>query len=129
MTYALLEEDIETYILFAVLPVYFVILSVIQSFHLKGLKRIENKYTKTEAKTAAHQHIRKLKMTTPFYLLIGATIHTIVYFIFAGEVFRYGYLISIGIFYLIFALIMYINFWLKGSSILKGTGDFGGLPG
>ena len=129
MEYTLLEEDIETYILFGIAPVYFIILSVIQSKYLKNLKKIENKHVKSDVKRIALERIKRLKRIAPAYLLIGAALHSIAYLIFAGSVFRYGYFISIGIFYLIFAAIMYINFLLKGSSILKDTGDFSGLPG
>lgn len=129
MAYTILEEDIETYVLFGIAPVYFVLLSVIQSKYLKHLKKIENKYIKPEVKKNSVVLIKRLKRITPFYLLIGAMVHSIAYLIFAGSVFRYGYFISIVFFYLIFVAIMYINFLLKGSSILKDTGDFGGLPG
>ena len=129
MEYTILEEDIETYILFGIAPIYFIVLSVIQNKHLKSLKKIENKYIKPEVKKNALVLIRRLKRMTPLYLLIGAVVHSMAYLIFAGSVFRYGYFISIGFFYLIFIAIMYINFLLKGSSILKDTGDFGGLPG
>ena len=129
MPYTILEEDIETYILFGIAPVYLIVLSIIQNRHLKSLKKIENKYIKPEVKKNALALIKKLKKTTPLYLLIGAAVHSITYLIFAGSAFRYGYFISIGFFYLMFAAIMYVNFIIKGSSILKDTGDFGGLPG
>lgn len=129
MTFTILEEDIETYILFGIAPVYFVVLSFIQSKHLENLKKIEKQNIKPEVKKNALVLIRRLKRMTPFYLLIGAMVHSLVYLIFAGSFFRYGYFISIGFFYIIFVVIMYINFLLKGSSILKDTGDFGGLPG
>ena len=129
MAFNILEEDIETFVLFAIAPVYFVILSVIQNKHLKNLKKIENKYIKKEVKKSSLNTIRRLKKRTPLYLLIGAAVHLIGYLIFVGPDFRYGYFISIVFFYAIFWLIMYINFILKGASILKDTGDFGGLPG
>ena len=129
MEYSLLEEDIETFILFSIAPVYIIVLSVIQNKYLKSLKKIENKYVKSDAKKNAIALIKKLKKMTPLYLLIGAAVHLIVYLIFAGSVFRYGYFVSIGFFYLIFLTFMYVNYLLKGASILKDTGDFGGLPG
>ena len=106
MAYTILEEDIETYILFGIAPVYFIVLSIIQNRYLKSLKKIENKYLKQDVKKNALARIKKLKRTTPLYLLTGAVVHSIAYIILAGSDFRYGYFISIGFFYLIFTAIM-----------------------
>lgn len=124
----LLEEDIETYVLFGIAPIYFIILSFLQAHYLKHLKCIEHRYTKASAKARSYTRIKRLKRTTPLYLLIGGILHTLAYLFFTEEI-RNGYFLSIFIFYCIFAAVMYINFWLKGASILKDTVDFGGLPG
>ena len=75
------------------------------------------------------ERIKRLRCITPLYILTGLIVHVIIYLIFSGFVFRYGYLLSMGIFYMLFVAIMYGNFLLKGASIFKGTGDYGGLPG
>lgn len=129
MEYALLKEDIETYILFGIAPAYFILLSIIQSRYLTYLKQVENKLNKKEFRETALHKIKKLKKKAPFILCIGAVIHTVSYLIFAFSAIRAGYFISIGLFYILFLTIAYVNFKLKGASILKDTGDFGGLPG
>ena len=129
MTFHLLQEDIETYILFGIAPVYFTLMSLIQNRHLKFLRLIEHRSANREVKLNAHEQIRKLKRKTPLVLVFGAGIHVLVYAILMHSAFRWTYLISIGIFYFAFLSIMFVNFKLKGASILKDTGDFGGLPG
>lgn len=126
---SLLEEDIETYILFAVSPVYFVLLSIIQSRFLKHLNSYKSKLADIELKEHSKTAIKKLKRNSFLILFVGAIMHAMTYIVFFLDQLRGGYFISILFFYFIFLLIAWINFWLKGSSILKDTGDFGGLPG
>lgn len=129
MSFSLLQEDIETYVLFAAVPVYLTLIGILQSKHIKQLKKIQHPYIKKEVKQQSIERIKRLRCITPLYILTGLIVHVIIYLIFAGSVFRYGYLLSIVIFYLLFVAIMYGNFLLKGASIFKGTGDYGGLPG
>jgi hypothetical protein len=125
----ILEEDFETYILFAVFPVYFVLLSIIQSRFLKHLNYLRSKQANIELKKRSLMAIKKLKGYSFLILFVGAMIHAIVYFILCYEQLRNGYFMSVLLFYFIFLIIAWTNFWLKGSSILKDTGGFGGLPG
>lgn len=126
---SLLKEDIETYILFAVSPIYFILLSIIQSRFLKHLNSLKRKLADIELKEHSKTAIKKLKRYSFLILFAGAIMHAMIYITFSFHQLREGYFISILFFYFIFLLIAWINFWLKGSSILKDTGDFGGLPG
>ena len=73
--------------------------------------------------------ISKLKRKGLLFLIPGTFLHLIVYLLLCGDLFRWGYLLTIAFTYLFYAIIMFINFYLKGSGILKDTGPFGGLPG
>jgi hypothetical protein len=50
MSFSLLHEDIETYVLFAAVPVYLTLIGVLQSKHIKQLKKIQHPYIKKEVK-------------------------------------------------------------------------------
>ena len=61
MANTILQEDIETYILFGIAPVYFIVLSIIQNQYLKSLEQIENKYIKPDVKEGilSNQKVKK----------------------------------------------------------------------
>jgi len=129
MTFTFLQELIETILLFATAPIYFTIVGILQSKNLKLLKALRNKEIEAQAKNDLLRKLKKLKLRTPVFMLIGVSIHALAYLIFGMDEFRYGYFISIAIMYFIYTLIALINFYLKGAGILKDIGDFNGLPG
>lgn len=129
MTYTFLQEDLESILLFVTAPIYLTIIGILQSKNLKVLGTLKNKKIENKEKKKLLKKLQKLKFLTPILMLSGITIHALLYVIFNDEVFRSGYLISMGIMYVIYTVIALINFWLKGAGILKDIGDFNGLPG
>ena len=129
MTFTFLQEEIESILLFATAPVYLIIVGMLQSRNLKVLKEGKRKGLSDLEKSQLRKRLRKLKLLTPFLMLIGIAVHIIAYLLFAYEDIRLGYFVSICIMYVLYVLIAWINFYLKGAGILKDIGDFNGLPG
>ena len=129
MTYTLLEENIEAHIMFATAPIYVAILVWLQSKNLKVLEKLKSKRTNEKEKKTQLQKLKRLKRQTPFLMLIGLSVHLITYVSCIDTPARSGYYISIAIMYVIYTLISYLNFYLKGAGVLKDIGDFNGLPG
>lgn len=129
MTFTFLQEEIETILLFATAPIYFTIVGILQSKNLKAIEKIKSKKTTNEEKIQIAKRLRKLKLQTPFIMLIGLIAHSVSYSIIEWDTIRDSYFISMIIMYVIYTLIAEINFYLKGAGILKDIGDFNGLPG
>lgn len=129
MEYVFLHEEIESILLFATAPIYLTIVGILQSKNLKTLALLKNKKISKDSVMLLSKKLKRLKYVTPLLMLIGLVVHLILYFLFRMEHFRYGYLISICIMYTIYTLIALINFWIKGSGILKNIKPFQGLPG
>ena len=129
MTFTFLQEEIESILLFATAPVYVGIIGLLQSKNLKILKKLKQKGTSEIEKLTLVKSLRKLKFLTPVLMLIGIILHIVPYLIFSSPSIRPGYFVSIFIMYVIYVLIAWINFYLKGAGILKDIGDFNGLPG
>lgn len=128
MQYTFLEDTTEAYILFATAPIYVAILAWLQSKNLKVLEILKSKRTTEKEKKAEFQKLKRLKRQTPFLMLIGFVIHLLTYVTYIDTSVRPGYFISIVIMYIIFTLIAYLNFYMKGAGVLKDIGDFNGLP-
>jgi hypothetical protein len=128
MTWTFLENEMESLALVIAAAVYITFVAIIQSKYLKQLNFINKKATQTKLNDAKTE-ISSLRKRTPLYLLIGLATHVLSIIILDFEAFRWGYLISILIIYLIFTVVIFTNFWLKGAGILKDIGDFNGLPG
>ncbi|OIQ36226.1 MAG: hypothetical protein BM555_03040 [Crocinitomix sp. MedPE-SWsnd] len=128
MTWTFLENEMESLALVIAAAVYITFVAIIQSKYLKQLNFINKKATQTKLNDVKTE-ISSLRKRTPLYLLIGLATHVLSIIILDFEAFRWGYLISILIIYLIFTVVIFTNFWLKGAGILKDIGDFNGLPG
>ena len=129
MTFTFLQEEIESLLLFVTAPVYITIISLLQSKNLKALEILKRKDKIVSEKTITISKLRRLRRLTPLLMLIGLTIHILIYLILSSEQIRPGYFISMSIMYVIYVLFALINFYLKGAGILKDIGNFNGLPG
>jgi len=128
MTWTFLENEMESLALVIAAAVYITFVAIIQSKYLKQLNLINKKATQTKLKSAKNE-ISILRKKAPLYLLIGLATHIASFVILDFDNLRWGYLISILIIYIIFTVVIFTNFWLKGAGILKDIGDFNGLPG
>jgi len=97
--------------------------------NLNILDKLKSKRTTDREKKTQLQKLKRLKRQTPFLMLIGLSVHLIIYLSYIDTPVRSGYYISIAIMYVIYTLIAYLNFYLKGAGVLKDVGDFNGLPG
>ncbi|MFT6981305.1 MAG: hypothetical protein ACJAUD_000068 [Crocinitomicaceae bacterium] len=129
MTFTFLQEEIESILLFATAPVYITIIALLQSKNLKILDQLRSEKTNQIEQKALIKRLRKLKFLTPLFMLIGISVHIMAYLFFASLSIRSGYFVSICMMYVIYVLIAWINFYLKGAGILKDIGNFNGLPG
>ncbi len=125
----LLKETYDTLILFGNVLPYVIVLGIIQNKHLIFLNKIASNKISREIKLDYSLKMKKLKRRTPLFLLVGVFTHLIIYTLVSKQNFRTDYLLVILIQYLLFLLLMWGNFLLKGSSILKDTGESGALPG
>lgn len=129
MSLTFLQSPIESILLFATAPVYLTIIGILQSKNLKTLKQLNHKKRIVNEKIILVKKLRKLNRLTPLLLLMGFGVHTTAYLILNSNAVRSGYFISMSIMYFIYLSIAWINFYLKGTGILKDIGDFNGLPG
>lgn len=127
MSYTFLSTEVETIVLFITAIVYITIVSLIQSTFIRKLKSVNRKSPKEKIKRIKSS-INRLRFLSVVYCLIGFTFHVILYLIFESP-YRSGYFLSMFFVYVGSCLIVQGNFLLRGESIFKGTGDFGGLPG
>jgi hypothetical protein len=79
MQFTFLEDNTEAYILFATAPVYVAILVWLQSKNLKIIEKLKNKRTNEKEKLAQFRLLKRLKRQTPFLILIGLSVHLIIY--------------------------------------------------
>lgn len=121
-----LLEDYDTYALFISTLPYVLLASYCQNKHLNYLARLGRKSVKP---TEVRAQLKSLKKRTPFILSIGIIAHILIYWAFAQSEFRLGYMLTVFLTYLLYVMVMLINFWLKGASVLKDTGESGSLPG
>ncbi len=127
MSYTFLSTEIETIVLFISVGIYLTIISLIQGKFIKKLKSVNKKSSKEKiAETKAS--IKKLRLVSLLYCLIGLIFHVILYLAIESP-YRSGYFLSMFFVYLGSCVIVQGNFLLRGESIFRGTGDFGGLPG
>ena len=126
--FTFLDIELESYVLFTVIPIYLILVGVLQSKNLKILSDIKRINTSSSEKTDLLKQLKKLKFRTSFIMLAGIFIHIAIYLVFTEEI-RHEYFLSIFIVYTFFVFFALANFHLKGASVLKDIGSFNGLPG
>ena len=129
MAFTFLQEEIESILLFATAPAYLAILIILQSRNLKLLEKLKQKGTSDLEKIDSIRRLKKLKFLTPALMLLGFLLHLILYLSICSQEIRPDYFISISIMYVVYVIVAWINFYLKGAGILKDVGDYNGLPG
>ncbi len=127
MDYIFLSTEIETLLLLITVVVYITIISLVQNKFIKKLKCVNKKSSK-EKITEIKASVKKLRLLSWFYCLIGLIFHNILYLLIESH-YRLGYFLSMFLVYLVSCAIIQVNFQLKGESVFRGTGDYGGLPG
>ena len=129
MVFTFLQEEFESILLFVTAPIYLTIVGVLQSKNLKIIVKLKCKKTSDDDKSLLLDKLKRLKRRTPLFMLLGAIVHVGLYLIFSHNEIRPLYFISISIMFIIYVVIAWINFYLKGAGILKDIGNFNGLPG
>ena len=125
--YSFLEDEMESLSLVVAVAFYITILILLQSRHLKYLKLLSKKVGSEEFNDAK-MGLQTLKKRTPLLLLIGCVVQILAIFTLNTSEVRMDYFFSIGIIYVLFNSLAFVNYWLKGAGILKDIGDFNGLP-
>lgn len=127
MDYTFLDHHREYEWLLFVLaaPLYVAIMFATQSHYLRILRWVLragrvplNEKQRTSLQKVTKAKVRSLQKTWYSVMLIIPVLHMAVYWLTEEEPLRSGYFITIGVEYLMFGLLMMVNFWLKGTTTL-----------